>query len=74
MPVFKVVHNQAVWETTTFEVEAPDLDYIHDHLDELMGDAVADDRAAIECGDSVGIDDDVQIYDEQGAEVYNSLD
>lgn len=74
MPRFTVKHHQAVWETTTFEVEAPDLDSLRENLGELMADAVSDERATIECGDSVGIDDDIQIFDENGTEVPRGLD
>jgi hypothetical protein len=74
MPRFTVKHHQAVWETTTFEVEAEDLDSVRENLDELMCDAVSDERATVECGDSVRIDDDVRIYNESGTEVFSGLD
>lgn len=58
----KVTHNQAVWETTTFYVEAPigmeDVpaieDWVSENINTLLGEALDSDTATIESGDTVG--------------------
>jgi hypothetical protein len=84
MARFTVTHNQAIWETMTFEVDVPDplaegsespVEYIQEHLDELIADAIAADAATIEQGDRVeSIDSDIEIRDEAGNKVYADVD
>jgi hypothetical protein len=84
MAHFTVKHNQAVWETTTFEVEVPDplpedyddpRDWIIENLDELMCDAIEADTATIEQGDHVeSLDSDLEIRDQDGNKVYSDVD
>jgi hypothetical protein len=62
MPRYRVRHHQAVWETTTFDIEAPHEEAVREHLEELMGAAIDEDRATIEQGDAVeGIDSDSEV-------------
>jgi hypothetical protein len=80
MARFIVKHNQAIWETTTFEVDVPDplpegyeraVNYIRNRIDELMADALEADAATIESGDTVGgVDSDIEIRDQAGNKVY----
>jgi hypothetical protein len=84
MTRFTVKHNQAVWETTTLEVEVPEplpedyddpRDWIIENLDELMGHAIEADAATIEQGDRVeSLDPDLEIRDEAGNKVYSDVD
>jgi hypothetical protein len=84
MAHFTVTHNQAVWETTTFEVDVPEplpddyddpRDWIIEHCDELMGDAIEADTATIEQGDHVeSLDSDIEIRDAAGNTVYSDVD
>lgn len=84
MPRFTVKHHQAVWETTTFEVEVPDplperwydvADYIKDNLEEMMYDAIERDEADVACGDTVSsMDSDIEIRDATGNKIYWEID
>jgi hypothetical protein len=83
MARFTVKHNRAIWETTTFEVNVPDplpeeyedpVDFVRDHLDKLMADAIETDAATIEQGDQVeSMDSDIEILDAAGNQVYSDL-
>ncbi len=80
---YLIKHNQAVWETMTFAVTLPgplpdgyedDVEYIRDHVDELVGGAIAYD-INVERGDAVSsIDSDVEIYAEDGTLVYSDVE
>jgi hypothetical protein len=84
MARFIVKHNQAIWETTTFEVEVPEplpegyespVEYIRDHVDALVADALAADAATIEQGDIVlSMDSDIEIRDQRGNTLYADVD
>jgi hypothetical protein len=80
MACFTVKHHQAIWETTTFQVEIPEplpddhddpIVWIRDNLDELMGDAIDAETATVAQGDRVeSIDSDIEIRDDLGNLVY----
>jgi hypothetical protein len=84
MARFSVTHNQAIWETTIFEVEVPEplpedyedsRDWIIENCDELVEGAIEADTATIEQGDRVeSLDSDLEIRDEAGNKVYSDVD
>ncbi len=67
MPHFTLKQHRAVWETTTVQVEAPNVDYIKLHADELLAAALEDDTAEIASGDLVeNVESEFEVYDEHG--------
>lgn len=75
MPQYTVHHNQAVWETTTFQVDIPDgvdpVEYITENIDVLVGAARSNEDVEIVSGDLVeSLDSDIDIVDVSGVVIY----
>jgi hypothetical protein len=73
---YKVKYNQAVWETTTFWAELPDVfpvgytdpgEYIRDHVSELL-EEIPPDALFVDHSGDVG-DSDVEVFDEDGRKI-----
>ncbi len=65
-----VKHHQAVWETTTTEIEIASLADLEDFdFDELIG-KISDEAIDIEQGDNVqSMDSDVEFFDDMGVQI-----